>query len=79
MTAKITKIYEHTYRDVGKCLQTLADEIAAGDHGKITSAAYVLITEEDEVLVFGSGDRSAVGDIIYMLNRGIWTMCARDE
>jgi len=56
MTAKIIQLDSATIEDAEKVLRAIADEIDAGEHGKVSAA--IVILDGDELALFGSGDAS---------------------
>ena len=56
MTAKIIQLDSATIDDAAKVLRAIADEIDAGEHGKVSAA--IVILDGDELALFGSGDAS---------------------
>ena len=56
MTAKIIQLDSATIEDAAKVLRAIADEIDAGEHGKVSAA--IVILDGAELALFGSGDAS---------------------
>jgi hypothetical protein len=51
----IHELPQHTLQDIPKVLRAIADQVEAGDFGKVTMGALVIESEEGNVHTFGVG------------------------